>query len=104
MTSIPQLRRDINDLRAKLREAEAERDAALERVEVPGPERKVPTPCPKQADQIKTLSAKLREAEAEAKEQADQIKTLQSKLARFAKYDMNKFERWRKMCAIAEGK
>lgn len=129
MTSIPQLRRDINDLRAKLREVETERDAALARPvkEVPGPERKVPTRCPKQAREIEALKDEVARLKARppkrvevpgpervvvrevvkevpCPEQKAQIKALQSKLDRFAKYDMKEFERWCKMRAIAEGK
>ena len=56
----------------------------VKKVEVPGPERvvvnEVPTPCPKQAAQVKAL---------------------QSELAKFAKYDMTEFEKWRVMVDVA---
>ena len=56
----------------------------VKKVEVPGPtkvvEKKVPTPCPKQAAQVKAL---------------------QSELDNFAKYDMDEFRKWCRMVDVA---
>ena len=105
MATVPQLRQDINELRAKLRESEAARDAAfialrdkpkpvvkvetrtvIKKVEVPGPmrtvEKTVEVPDPRQEATIKSLRAKL---------------------AKYSKHDMDEFELWRKMVAVAKG-
>ena len=85
---------DNAELQARVRKLRAELAAekskppreVVKRVEVPGPtkviEKKVPTPCPKQAAQVKAL---------------------QSELALFQKYDMTEFEKWRRMVDIARG-
>lgn len=117
MSTIPQLRRDINDLREKLRAVEAERDAlrarpkpapivkevvkrVAERVEVPGPERvvvkRVEVPGPERVV--------MKRVEVPSKEQAAKIAELESKLATFAQYDMTAFKKWQKMVAVAKGR
>ena len=94
-------------------------------VEKPGPERevvkKVPTPCPKQAADIKKLQSQIaflraappkevvkevvkqvvKKVPTPCPDQAAKIRALQSELAKFAKYDMTEFEKWRVMVDVA---
>ena len=118
MATVPQLRQDINELRAKLRESEAARDAAfialrdkpkpvvkvetrtvIKKVEVPGPMRtvikKVEVPGP-----MRTVE---KTVEVPDPRQEATIKSLRAKLAKYSKHDMDEFELWRKMVAVAKG-
>lgn len=85
---VANLRRELAEERAKPPpEAQVPRLVRTVTVTVPGPERvmertvNVPTPCPKQAAEIKRLNAQL---------------------AKFKKYDIAEFEQWRRMVEAAK--